>query len=118
MTQGVHRLMYVTDAPHFGGGERYVLDLSRTAARRGIDTTICWLKPADAAEGMFAEAERHGTRVIVLTRLSRGWTVAAAVNRVMKQHRPDAVIVNACGRTGFWAVPWGARVDGGPGGGG
>lgn len=112
MKQGIYRLMFVTDAPHFGGAERYVLDLSRAAAKRGIDTTICWLKPAGAVEGMFAEAEQYGTRVIVLERPARAWAMAAAAHRIMRRHRPDAVIVNACGRAGFWTVPWVARFNG------
>ncbi|MBI4580844.1 MAG: glycosyltransferase family 4 protein [Planctomycetes bacterium] len=112
MTREVHKLMFVSDAPHLGGAERYIAAMSGAARRRGIEPVVCWVRPHDAPADVFAGVERDGIAVrVVSAESARG---IAAIRRQLRdlfcRERPGAAIVNASGRPRFWLTTWIARA--------
>lgn len=116
MTSEIRKLLFVSDAPHFGGAERYVANMSAAAKRRGISTTVCWRRPATAQDDVFAQARDCGAtvRIIAAEHTSNLFSLTQAVRNAIRAEQPDAIIINACGRPGFWTVPWTARAAGIP----
>ncbi len=116
MTQQINKLLFVSDAPHFGGAERYIASMASTARQRGIAPAVCWIEPADSSPEVFAKVRSQGIPVITVpaTEVSTLPAFCRRVNRALRDRRPDAVIVNACGRSRFWSTTWLARLHGIP----
>lgn len=111
MRRMIRQLMFVSDAPHFGGAERYMVAMALAARRRGLDASICWLPGPDCDEAVFDVARESGIRLDIVprsrTRSLRGLTREFA--SILRHERPDGVIINACGRPRFWVLPWLAK---------
>jgi len=110
------RLTFVTDAPHFGGAEQYVLNMARAAARRRIEPRILWLPTQGHHDDVFEKLASTGVEVIRIpfdqTRSMTGFVRAFA--SAIGGDRPDGLVVNAAGRPRFWLVPLLARAKGIP----
>lgn len=114
MRQGIHRLTFVTDAPHFGGAERYILSMAQAARRRGIRPHVHWLPPADGDADVFA-AHRIGDVPFTITppeHHGSPWGLVRSFRAMLREVRPDGLVINACGRPRFWMLPWLARQAG------
>lgn len=113
MMSQIRRLMFVSDAPHFGGAERYVANMVAAARRRRIDVTVCWIKPQAYTSDVFAEACARGAELTVLPaeRTTHLSSLFRELRDTIRGCSPDAMIVNACGRARFWAVPWIGRLE-------
>lgn len=117
MSRAIRKLTFVTDATHFGGAERYLVDMARAAARRGIEPHIHWLAPVSNPSDVFTVSRVGSTRVTrapsPLTRTATG--VVRETRRMLRSEQPDALVINAAGRPRFWLIPWCARLAGIPG---
>jgi glycosyltransferase involved in cell wall biosynthesis len=113
MNREIRKLLFVSDAPHFGGAERYVANMVGAARRRGMASTVCWIQPASATGDVFAEAQgKDGELLTVPAReVHRLSTLHQRLRSVIRETAPDVMIVNACGRPRFWAVPWVGRFE-------
>jgi glycosyltransferase involved in cell wall biosynthesis len=111
MKGDLRRLLFLSDAPHFGGAERCVSDLARAARRRGMAASVCWIRPAGSSPDVFAEAEEAGAGLdVIAPEESRSFpSLWRALDRVLLRRRPDGALINACGRSRFWISPWAAR---------
>ena len=110
MSRRIRRVLFVSDGPHFGGAERYVLTLGRHFRSRNIDVEILWTLP-------HAEVVTHpfGNTDLPLRIVPRGAHALAwltAMQAELRRAVPDALIVNASGRPRFWLVPVLARTMG------
>ncbi|HPU24790.1 MAG TPA: glycosyltransferase family 4 protein [Phycisphaerae bacterium] len=116
MRRDISKLLFVSDAPHFGGAEQYVANMVAAARIRGISSVVWWARPCTGTEDVFAEARRQGADVWVVppARTRHLHALCRELRRCVRQERPDAMIVNACGRPRFWAVPWVCRLEGVP----
>ena len=111
MRRSIRRLAFVTDGPHFGGAERYVVDVARTAADRGITPHVFWLSLPNSDPDVFGR-ERAGDLEVTIASTDAATRVRGLVRafRAMLGHvKPDALVINACGRPRFWLIPWLAR---------
>ncbi len=114
MNLSARKLLFMSDAPHFGGAERYVCDLAIAAKRRGVEPVVCWVPGEHAARDVFAELQRQAVTVRVL-REARGMLAFwRGLQQIVRQESPDGAIVNASGRPCFWMSPWIARHAGVP----
>lgn len=111
MRRMVRQLVFVTDAPHFGGAEQYIVAMAQAARRRGLDASICWLPGQDCDEAVFDVARESGIRLEILPRQRTGNLrgLAREFTAMLRRERPDGLIINACGRPRFWLLPWLAR---------
>lgn len=112
MTRTIRRLTFVSDAPHFGGAERYIIAMALAARRRDIEPHIHW-QPTDAVqEDVFAQARTEGLDCTVAppeaTRSALG--TVRSMRRMLSDRQPDGVIINASGRPRYWLTPWQARL--------
>lgn len=116
MNGRIRRLAVVTDAPCFGGAERYAISMVRAAQRRGLEASILWLPPVTPAQAFIERAERDGVRLLIADpQASTGITGFIREFRAMlKSARPDALVINGCGRPRFWLTPWLAWLAGVP----
>ena len=105
MSRRIRRLLFVTDAPHFGGAEQYILSMCRAARAHDIEPRICWLPPVGASADVFAEAGGAVTSCA---------SSAGAFRSMLRAFRPDAAIINASGRPRFWLTAWVTRLAGVP----
>jgi glycosyltransferase involved in cell wall biosynthesis len=116
MQRSIRQLVFVSDAPHFGGAERYIVDMVLTGRRRGIDSSVCWLPGPASDDNVFDTARRSGIRVESVaaerTRTLRG--LSREFTAMLRHEEPDALVINACGRPRFWLLPWLARRVGIP----
>lgn len=107
----LRKLAFLTDAPHFGGAERYLIDMASAAVRREIQPVIAWCRPADADPDIFASAGTAGLEVLTIqpdqARTAGGFITT--LRALFREHEPDGLIINACGRLRFWMSPWVAR---------
>jgi len=123
----IFRLAFVSDAPGFGGAERYILAMIRAAQRRDMQAHLHWAPQKvsgtffEAAAAQLAltaqpsDAKRFLTPFLATpeqTRSLRG--MIRAFRQMLATHRPDGVVINACGRPRFWLYPWLARWVGIP----
>ncbi|HSW45204.1 MAG TPA: glycosyltransferase family 4 protein [Phycisphaerae bacterium] len=111
-----HRLTFVSDAPHFGGAERYIVAMAQAARRRGIEPRIWWLPPPAGRCDVFNWARDSGlnvTRMPFKDRRSFVGLVRAFVAMRSRQ-QPDGLVVNASGRRRYWLLPLLARLAGIP----
>jgi glycosyltransferase involved in cell wall biosynthesis len=108
MKRVIRRLMFVTDAPHFGGAEQYILASARSAERRGIEPSILRLRLPIGDADVFVGDRVAGLRVIEIdpSHTARAHRFVRTVRRVLRQERPDGLVINACGRPRFWLMPW------------
>jgi glycosyltransferase involved in cell wall biosynthesis len=116
MNRGIRKLLFVSDAPHFGGAERYVANMAAAANRRGISASVCWHRPASAPQDVFAAANEAGAhvRMIEASDTADLFSFSRAMRAAIRAEQPDAMIINACGRPAFWVVPWISRTMGIP----
>jgi glycosyltransferase involved in cell wall biosynthesis len=121
MSRRIRRLLFVTDAPHFGGAEQYILSMCRAARAQGIEPCIQWLPTAGSRSDAFAAAEAEKVRIETddFTNATRAVGCSRAklvggVTKLLRSFGPDAAIINASGRPGFWLVPWLTRRAGVP----
>lgn len=116
MKQSMERLAFVTDAPHFGGAERYIIAMARAAARRSILPHILWLPTAESNDGVFDTGNTSGIDVTRFpceqTRTLTG--LIASFRLALRKSRPDGLVINAAGRPRFWTLPLVARATGIP----
>lgn len=116
MSSPIRRLALITDAPCFGGAERFAISMVRAAQRRGLQACIFWLPPAEPAPAFLERAGRDGVDMrIVDPRAGAG--IAGFIREfgaLLRSARPDALIINGCGRPRFWLTPWLARLAGVP----
>jgi glycosyltransferase involved in cell wall biosynthesis len=108
------RILLISDAPAFGGAERYVIDMCAAAARREMTAHVHWIAPAGGhdhrgAHRMLEAARRNGASVSgdPSGTLRQLWSV-------LRENQPDLVVINACGRPRLWRAPWMCRVLGIP----
>lgn len=116
MRHSIERLTFVTDAPHFGGAERYIIAMARAAARRGISPHILWLPTTGSNDGVFDATNSFG---IDVTQVPCGQTrtltgLIASLRLAFRKSRPDGLVINAAGRPRFWTLPLVARATGIP----
>lgn len=104
--RSIQRLTFVTDAPHFGGAERYIVAMARAAQRRGIEPHVYWMPIPNASPDVFSNLPDIGltTGESVRTRTLTG--VVSCFREMIASQRPDALVVNASGRPRFWMIPW------------
>jgi glycosyltransferase involved in cell wall biosynthesis len=112
----IRRLTFATDAPHFGGAERYIVAMAHAARRRGIEPHIYWQRLPIGDAGVFDAASEEGLRVTapepVRTRSARG--VMRAFRVMLHRECPDGLVINASGRRRHWLLCWLARHAGVP----
>jgi glycosyltransferase involved in cell wall biosynthesis len=104
-------LAFVTDAPHFGGAERYIVAMARAAARRGIQPHILWLPTVGSRTDVFEGSVASGIHVTHVP-INRTQTLAALIRAfrvAIARLCPDALVINATGRPRFWTLPLVAR---------
>lgn len=116
MGRTLHRLTFVTDAPGFGGAERYIVAMAKAARRRGIEPHIYWTPIPNSDPAAFDSASQAGILVSrVPSPRTRCWNgVISEFRAMLRAQRPDGLIINACGRPRFWSLPWLARKAGVP----
>jgi len=114
--RSIERLTFVTDAPHFGGAERYIVAMARAALRRGIRAHIWWLPIACGRNDVFDGPQTSGLDVdrVPFTRTGTMTGLARAFREMRKHRQPDALVINASGRPRFWLLPLLARTVGIP----
>ncbi|MBP7935071.1 MAG: glycosyltransferase family 4 protein [Phycisphaerae bacterium] len=112
----IQRLTFVTDAPGFGGAERYVVAMANAAQRRGIEPHIYWTPIPGSDLAAFDSAKEAGVAVTcVPIPRTRGWGgVVSEFRAMLPRQRPDGLIINACGRPRFWILPCLARLAAAP----
>jgi len=112
----IHRLTFVTDAPGFGGAERYIVAMAKAAQRRGIEPHIYWTPIPNSDLAAFDSASESSIEVTrVPIEHTRTWNGVIREFQVMLGRRqPQGLIINACGRPRFWSLPWQARIAGIP----
>ncbi len=109
MTRSIRRLAFVTDAPYLGGAERYIASMARAAIARDVQPHVLWMKPTLADPDVFDEAGCAGVPVTSVGGADNLRSRWRAIDRLIREANPDALIVNASGRRGFWQIPWLAR---------
>ena len=116
MGRTIHRLTFVTDAPGFGGAERYIVAMAKAAQRRGIEPHIYWTPIPNSDLAAFDSAHEAGIEVTcVPIEHTRGWSgVVREFQAMLRGQQPQGLIINACGRPRFWSLPWQARMAGLP----
>ncbi len=112
MSRRFRKLTFLSDAPHFGGAERYIVDMASAAARRGIEPHIHWMPLPNGDTEVFTPSRAGTTRV---TRSSTGqtrtwWGMIRAMRRMLQNEKPDGLVINAAGRPRFWLTPWVAQM--------
>lgn len=114
MSRKIRKLLFISDAPLFGGAEQYVAGMAYAARARGIEPVVCWLKPADI--GVFSEWQRLGDSLHLIPADRAGSLYATwhELSGVIRRIRPDAAIINASGRSRFWLAPCVTRRFGVP----
>lgn len=110
----IRRLLLVTDAPYFGGAERYLGEMCAAALRRCIKASICWLKPRSAAPDVISARYGDGVPVENIPEPTTAFAALTDFRAVLCRQRPDAIVFNASGRPRFWLLPWVARIQGIP----
>ncbi len=116
MRRTIRRLTFATDAPHFGGAERYIIATAQAARRRGIAPHVYWQRPAAGDADVFDPARTGGLRVTAPEPACTG-SLGGMVHEfraTLRRERPDGLVINACGRARFWLLPWLARHAGIP----
>ena len=112
----IRRLTFVSDAPQFGGGERYMVAMAHAARRRGIEPHIYWCRLPGADADVFSSANTDGLDVTVAdpvrTRDALGMT--REFRTTLERQRPDGLVINASGRPRYWLGTWLARRAGIP----
>ena len=110
MRRTIRRLTFVSDAPHSGGAERYIVAMSRAARERGIEPHVYWCRLPGGDAGVFEAA--GGSALLLkadggqlpLTWLVDGRPVGRSVYRREYLWRPEAggfvaiAVVDAAGR--------------------
>lgn len=115
MIRPSRRILFITDAPAFGGAERYLVSMGRAAGQCGMSASLLWIKPDAAADDIFADwPTGAGLEVIDADEVNNTVSLCARVRRVLRAYRPNAAIINACGRPRFWMLPYVARYCGVP----
>lgn len=118
MSRRVERICFLTDAPHFGGAERYLLDMCAATQRRSIQVHIHWIAPgsvhesaSDQIEPDWLQRKLCGQHVSFSRQMGYGF---AALCDTLQRQMPDAVVINASGRPGMWRSTWACRLLGVP----
>jgi len=108
MRRSVRKLTFVTDAPHFGGAERYIVAMARAAQRRGMEPHIHWMPLPGGCSDVFDTARAMDLHVStgVPDRTRRLVDFVRDFRAMLTKERPDALVINACGRPRFWLTPW------------
>jgi glycosyltransferase involved in cell wall biosynthesis len=108
MSRPIRHLGLISDAPHFGGAEQYLLSMARAARRRGMDVSLCWLPSLDADPAVFSADSMDGIELVIGQRTHRPshLHLFSEITRYFRTHKPDGVIINASPRPGFWLAPW------------
>jgi len=103
----IQKLMFISDGPHFGGAERYMVDMATAAKRRGIQPHIHWLPTAGGDTDVFAPASDEGLPVSIAD-MQRSAYIALTrdFRKLINEYAPHALVINACGRPHFWCLPW------------
>ncbi len=115
MSRPIARPFFVSDAPHFGGAERYIVAMCAAARRRGLSPGILWIDRGIAGEAVMERLRQEGAPVKVLDgRRGAGTGLVRGFLSALDETGADALIFNACGRAGFWLLPWAARCRGLP----
>lgn len=112
MARTLRHITFMTDAPHFGGAERYIVDMARCANRQGIASTIYWQPIPGARADVFDAAADEGIAVHTPSNAKRGGPVnrVRAFRAYLGLADTDALIINAAGRPGWWLMPMLARL--------
>jgi glycosyltransferase involved in cell wall biosynthesis len=116
MRRSIRRLTFLTDAPGFGGAERYIVAMARAAERRGIEPHIYWTPIPGYSRDLFAGTRVPALRVTMVDPQDRQ-TITGEVRcfrTMIERRRPDALVINACGRPRAWMIPWLTRSAGIP----
>lgn len=111
MIRTIRRLTFVTDGPHFGGAERYIVSSAQSALGKGLNPHIWWIRLPLAAADVFESARSSGIPVMETATEDAGSLprLARAFRRMLRNQRPDGLVINACGRPRLWMIPWLAR---------
>ncbi len=114
--RSLKRLAFVTDAPDFGGAERYIVNMARAAVRREIRSRVIWLPPTIGCDDVFEKLTGTGLDVVRIPFQQAGSIArfVRALTASIADERPDGLVVNATGRPRFWTVPLLARAMGIP----
>ncbi len=113
MRRPIRRLTFITDAPGFGGAERYIVAMARAAQRQSIEPHIHWVPP----QGTEAEVQAAIAGLLPEQRLLSTASVRDMIRcfrEMLAAHRPDGLVINASGRPRFWLHSWLARWAGIP----
>jgi len=116
MRRFVRRLTFVSDGPHFGGAERYIVAMAHTARRRGIEPHIYWM-PAPAADADVFGAARAGDIRVTTAEPTRTRTTSGVIREfrlMLADRRPDGLVINGSGRRRYWLLCWLTRRAGVP----
>lgn len=116
MKGSIRKLVLVTDAPQFGGAERYLVAMAQAAGRRGMEPHICWIPIPGSDTDVFARARADGLQVsyVAAEHTRTMFELSRAFIRMIERQRPDGLIINANGRRRYWLLPWLARRAGVP----
>ena len=116
MGRSIGRLTFVSDGPHLGGAERYIVAMARAALRRGIRPHIWWLPVPNGRNDVFTGPQTADLDVdrVPFTRTGTFAGLARAFREMQVHRQPDALVINASGRPRFWLLPLLARLVGKP----
>ncbi len=104
----VHRLTFITDAPAFGGAERYLVAMAQAAKRRGMEPHIFWMPMPGSHANIFSRAQADGLAVSTVPseQMRTVLDLSRAFKKMIARLRPDGLIINANGRRRYWLLPW------------
>jgi len=105
--RSIERLTLVSDGPHFGGAERYIVAMARAALRRGVRPHIWWLPIPSGRNDVFTGPQTADLDVdrVPFTRTGTFAGLARAFREMQVHRQPDGLVINASGRPRFWLLP-------------
>jgi len=106
MRRSIKRLTFVTDAPGFGGAERYIVAMMQAAKRRGIESHLYWTPIPNAETDVFDCVPDSSKTIVAPQQVQTLTSVVSHFRAMVHDKRPDALVINANGRPRFWLTPW------------
>ena len=104
MKRVIRRVTFITDAPHFGGAEQYVLAMADCAKACGVVPHVHWMPTDETRSDVFSPSRVGDLSVTAVPAVrTRTWGgLVRSFHKMLADTQPDALIINACGRPRFW----------------
>jgi len=108
MKRTIQRVTFITDAPHFGGAERYILAMADCAKACGMVPHVHWMPAAEGCADVFCQSRVGDLSVTAVPAIrTRTWGgIVRSFHKMLAGTQPDALIIDACGRPRFWLTCW------------